>query len=158
MKIPRRILATEEEICLKVLELLVTANVTTKGCIECTCGKFTRGYGSVRLGEKVYLAHRLAYTAAHGPIPRNKWVLHTCDNRQCINDRHLFLGSPRRNNVDTIMRKRRNDLKQSPEIVREMRLLWSTGWWMQKDIAAIFDSTQSTVSVCVNRKQWAYVD
>lgn len=42
-------------------------------------------------------AHRVAWIAVHGEIPRGKVVRHTCDIRACVNVEHLQLGTQRDN-------------------------------------------------------------
>ncbi len=161
MKTPRPIHVTPE-LRVKVRELLIDAETTPTGCTECTCGSFTSGYGCVRVGTKVFIAHRVVWTVVKGPIPRNLWLLHRCDNRKCINVDHLFLGTPTDNNADCILKKRfvagrHPRVKQDPEIVREIRSLWSTGWWEQSAIGELFDIDQSSVSRVVNHQQWKFV-
>jgi hypothetical protein len=45
-------------------------------------------------------AHRASWIIHKGPIPKGKFVLHTCDNPQCVNPEHLFLGTAKDNTED----------------------------------------------------------
>ena len=58
------------------------------------------GYGHIRVGDKVKKAHRLSYIATNGPIPNGLLVMHTCDNRGCVNPKHLRIGTAKDNNRD----------------------------------------------------------
>jgi hypothetical protein len=75
------------------------------------CWEWTRstadGYGRIKIDKKVYSAHRVAYTLAHGPIrSAEAVVMHTCDNRKCCNPAHLRLGTPRDNARDMVAKGR----------------------------------------------------
>jgi len=56
--------------------------------------------------DETVLAHRLAWTLKHGPIP-DLLILHKCDNPPCVNDAHLFPGT-HQDNADDKMRKNRH--------------------------------------------------
>lgn len=52
------------------------------------------GYGRVRFGGRRELAHRVAWTLEHGPIPDGMEVRHlVCDNPPCCRPEHLALGT-----------------------------------------------------------------
>lgn len=69
-------------------------------------GRSTAGYGSLKWGDKRWLAHRLAYTLANGPIPKGLHVCHHCDNPPCVNPDHLFVGTARDNALDMVRKGR----------------------------------------------------
>lgn len=61
------------------------------------------GYGQIRSGGKEgkkILAHRLSYELNKCEIPDGLVVMHTCDNRKCVNPNHLGLGTYKDNTQD----------------------------------------------------------
>lgn len=61
-----------------------------------------------RGGQRVR-ATRLVWEVLNGKIEGGLWVLHKCDNPECINPEHLFLGTAQDNTNDMIVKGRKID-------------------------------------------------
>lgn len=90
--------------------------VDRRGPNECwpwTAAIDTMGYGimsrpaTVGTTRKAY-AHRISHELNIGPIPAGLEVLHSCDNRPCVNPAHLSAGTRKQNMVDAGSRGRMN--------------------------------------------------
>ena len=66
----------------------------------------SNGYGEGWFNGRTQRAHRIAWQLYFGDIPKGLCVLHRCDNRRCVNPKHLFLGSVSDNNRDKITKGR----------------------------------------------------
>ena len=52
-------------------------------------GATIKGYGSFRVANKHYYAHRYAYAISNGPIPPDLELDHKCRTPLCVNPLHL---------------------------------------------------------------------
>jgi hypothetical protein len=84
--------------------------VKKAGPDECWIKTAKRGkYASFQPGGKgspSVLAHRFAYEITKGPIPNGLIVMHSCDNRRCVNPAHLSVGTHKDNTADMIAKGR----------------------------------------------------
>lgn len=117
---------------------------TDSGCIEWTGAKHSDGYGWLTRKDKQILAHRYSYELKNGEIAAGLHVLHTCDNRPCVNPDHLYLGTHLKNMNDMGKRDRAGASKLTNTQALEIRKRRANGERL-KDIAEAFGVTSSAV-------------
>lgn len=84
------------------------AKVRVAGAGECWNwkGSTQNGYGAFYVSGKQCRAHRVSYVIQHGSIPATGVIMHSCDNRLCVNPRHLSHGSQSENIKDATRKGR----------------------------------------------------
>ena len=132
---------------------------TDYACWVWTGAHNSQGYGELWVGpgRRMVAAHRLSYRLHKGEFPNEVLVLHSCDNRRCVNPNHLFLGSYKDNTQD-MMTKGRNksrfaktfylSIKELNDIVS----IYATGKFLEKEIAEKFGVSRHHVCMIVRGK------
>jgi HNH endonuclease len=135
----------------------------TSTCWVWVACKHSFGYGVFRCKTVLYRAHRISWEWEKGKIPRDKCVLHKCDNPACVRPSHLFLGTKLENTQDMIRKGRdvqdpaRGEdcaRKLTWRRVRSIRRKYATGEFTQAELAQEFGVSQPMVGYIVRHEQW----
>lgn len=124
-------------------------------CWNWTGSISSSGYGCVYYQGKTWRVHRLSWQFLHGDIPKGKYVCHHCDNKKCINPKHLFLGTAKDNTLDMICKGRhvpyrKLTLKQVKKI-KDM-----LGMVSQYEIAKLFNVSRSAIQHIAVGRSWNF--
>lgn len=123
------------------------------------------GYGRFRVNGKHVTAHRFSWELFYGPIPEGKSVLHKCDNPECPNPEHLFLGTHRDNMDDMLAKDRQRSslgtdnthVKITVNQVHEIRAIYALGGITQRALAKAFGVRKAAVWKIVNQRTWTHI-
>lgn len=129
-------------------------------CIVSPHGKDKDGYPRVKWSGRSIPAGRLVMILLYGADAINgKHVLHRCDNPGCVNPAHLYVGDFFQNMRDKVERGRNPtglnnpNGKLSDEQVSEIRTMYGTGNYTQKELGEMFNVGQTTVSEITTRRR-----
>lgn len=112
-----------------------------------------KGYGEYWLNGGLRQAHRCAWEDANGEIPEGMNILHSCDNRACVNPAHLYLGTQVKNCHDTRDRGRQYNTKLDWPAVLTIRSLAEAGA-SSTDIAEWFDISRAHARKVIRGVAW----
>jgi len=117
-------LETKEETMLEIKKRLDRHVVKSSGCWKWTSWKSKQRYGRISFRGQQLIASRASWMAYRGEIPKGMNVCHTCDNPECTNPEHLFLGTHTDNQRDKIKKGRghRNSLTVEKVIIIKKKI------------------------------------
>ncbi len=137
------------------------------GCRNWQGARDKYGYGVATVDYERVRVHRLAWELVRGAIPADQCVLHKCDNPACVNVRHLFVGTQLDNIADKVAKGRQSrgarhsatipHRRLTPNDVRAIRLIASSGKLTQRALASQFGVSESLISGVVHRTRWSHV-
>lgn len=142
------------------------AKVRVLGEDECwlwtgyTTGK---GYGQFSLNGRHWYAHRLAYLLANGFIPEGLQINHgDCNNRKCVNPRHLYPGTQQDNMRDMVNAERqsRGEARYNAVFteaqIAQIRDLYAEGNITQDELGERYGVTRNTISQIITGRHWTH--
>lgn len=120
-------------------------------------------HGRIEFREQQIYVHRAAFACVHGPIPDGINICHACDVPNCIRPEHLFPGTQVQNiaDMDAKGRGRRAGWRRGSHHhhatltdaeVADLRAVAAVPGAKQRDVAAAFGVSQSTVWRLLHRK------
>lgn len=142
----------------------------TPGCWEWAASKNNSGYGCFSFNSKRWGAHRFSWLIHHGDS-KGLFVLHSCDNRSCVNPSHLWVGTQSANLQDMIKKKRHrgvthpnsyatgsrhHNAKLTTAKVKQIRALRFEGLSYYQ-IAKQFEVSRQHIRTLCLRKSWRRV-
>ena len=139
-------------------------------CWEWTASK-RNGYGQIgrgRQGEGKEYAHRLSWKLHNGSIPEGLCVCHHCDNRGCVNPRHLWIGTRADNLRDMTQKGRRSyntgtrgearwNAKFTERKIYEVNELLDEGKLTHCEIADRYGVCRSTITSIHTGHSWRWL-
>lgn len=147
----------------------VTIAPDSNDCWKWKNSKSVEGYGKISIitpeGKITYLAHRVSYALHFGLFNKNLKVLHSCDNPECCNPKHLFLGTDADNAKDRDAKGRGIIFKGKDHgcvklTEDQVRHIYSyKGKRMGTVLAKRYNISQPTVSAIQHKRLWkAFTD
>lgn len=147
------------------LESLLIQTERSGDCLLWTGRLNEKGYGRIWYQGRQIRTHRLIYELVTGsPIPTGAEVMHTCDNRPCLEFSHLILGTHQQNISDCVMKGRQAKGERKPAAklteatVRDMRRLWRTSGLAWAHLGTLYGVAAPTAKKACLRLSWRHVD
>jgi len=124
------------------------------------------GYGGFYINQIKNTAscHKISFILEHNfdweDLTKGIVVRHSCNNPQCVNPKHLKLGTCKDNSQDMVkagnsmagIKNRKSKLNNKE--VKEIRKKWITGKYTQRQLADQHNMTDSSISAIVNNKRY----
>lgn len=128
-----------------------------KECWNFTGSKNKHGYGSIRITfgyrkSRLVSAHVFSLMTATKK-PNKKYALHTCNNRACVNPRHLYWGTKSQNGIDARNAGTIGVQKLNWDAVNEIREMLELGF-STRAVATSFGVSPALIWQIKSNRQW----
>lgn len=130
------------------------------GCHMWTGDVSVSGYGKFFYNGRTMSAHRVSLIVQGIDIPEGSIIMHTCNNKLCVNKEHLKIGTFLENSQYMVACNRQakgekaGNSKLKSDMVNEIRMLYSSGKYSQRKLAKRFNVSKSTIQSIVTNVTW----
>ena len=130
------------------------------------CNK--KGYAMLSIGGRKGLyarVSRLAYYFEYGPFDESLKACHTCDNPQCVNPNHIFLGTSK-DNTDDMYKKGRESLPpnfygeevKTAKLTEEQVLEIYNSNLNTRELSELYNVSATQIHRILTGKSWAHLN
>jgi len=153
---------TTEKYCSLKCAVFDKSNIgTDQECWEWKAAIGNHGYGVFSHMGVMYTSHRASYIAHFGSIQdapgaHGGVVMHTCDNRKCVNPLHLKCGSQHENLTDCAKKFRYRQVV-TPEQARQIKTRFRNGEKIGV-IASSFGIKYVTTQAITSGRNYKYLE
>ncbi len=147
--------------------------ITEKECHEIiNCKLNNSQYPRIIYKGMVMNISRAIWDQVYGPIPPRLYVLHSCDNKKCINPEHLFLGT-QEDNMNDMIRKGRHRTRPANRcgensgtaklknedvlFIRKHYKLYNYNHSNKFQLALKFNVSKSCITQIVTHTRWKHI-
>jgi len=157
--------ANQEEKIKRLRESFEKHVIKQEGCWSWN-GCPSKKYKALQYEGKIIGAHRASWILHKGQIPDGMYVCHTCDNPECTNPEHLFLGTPTDNVLDMHKKERAKVVRGekiygskliSEQVIEIKKLLQNSNLTL-KEIGNMFNVHTVTIYDIKHEKTWKHIE
>ena len=108
-------------------------------------------------------AHRVAWELAYDRTPEGLFVCHKCDAPPCVNPRHLFLGTAKDNQGDSVAKGRKRSAPSPGEKHWKAKLSEKQVWEIRasnktlSELGKIYGVHLATIGKVKRYKLWTHI-
>ena len=126
----------------------------------------SNGYGRFRINNKNQGAHRISYEYFNNcKIKEGMIILHSCDNPECCNPKHLSEGTQAKNMADKEAKNRHNHVKgerhgnsKLTEVqVLKIREKYAIGNTSYSSLAKEYNIDYKCIRRIIDKKLWKHI-